>query len=503
MKPTTIGVLLILCGVAAAQNNPNIVVTLADDLGIDGAACFNPSLGLKTPAIDRLAKEGMSFTDAHSTSGVCSPTRYGLLTGRYNWRSRLKRGIVGRWERPLIASARVTLPEMLRAKGYDTACIGKWHLGWRWPKKGGGVTSDPKEIDFTAAVKGGPNDHGFDHYFGDDVPNWPPYAWRRDDRVLGEITTSMKKGAMVGVSPGPAVEGWDFRAVLHEYGDRVSRYVRRRADAERPFFLYFPMPSPHTPIAPHAEFRGRTGISEYADFLVQTDAVIGRLLDALDQAGLTKDTLLFFTCDNGTSPKCDFPELESSGVHLRKNWRGWKADAFEGGHRVPFIVRWPGRIREGARCDRVVTLADIMATCADAVKATVPDDMAEDSTNLLPILQGKSAGPAHRMVVHHSGSGHFAVRKGRFKLLFCRGSGGWSPPREDVARKRGLPAIQLYDLAADPRETTNIQATHPEVVRRLTAEFRRMVESGRSTPGSPQPNHGGKRWWKGLPWKRP
>ena len=327
---------------AAAAPQPNVIVILGDDMGIDSVSAFNPKMGMKTPAIDRLASEGMSFMDAHSTSGVCSPTRYGLLTGRYNWRSRLKRGIVGKWERPLIADARLTLPEMFRAQGYATCMIGKWHLGWHWPKKGGGVTQKLDEIDFTKPINGGPNSHGFDYHFGDDVPNWPPYAWRENERLIGNLTAQMKQGTMVGVSAGPAVADWDFSAVLLEYGKRCAEYVRGRKTKEQPFFLYFPMPSPHTPIAPGGKFKGITGISPYADFLVESDWAVGEIMKALDETGQADNTVVFFTCDNGTSPKANFPQLDAAGVHLNANWRGWKADAYEGGHRVPFIVRWPG-----------------------------------------------------------------------------------------------------------------------------------------------------------------
>jgi len=489
---------------AAATDRPNILLILADDMGLDSVSAFNDKMGMKTPAIDRLAREGMSFTDAHSTSGVCTPTRYAVLTGRYNWRSRLKRGIVGAWERPLISDQRLTLPKMLRAHDYDTACIGKWHLGWHWPKKGGGTTQRLDEIDFTGAVKGGPNDRGFDYYFGDDVPNWPPYVWHENERLLGKITTRMMAGAMVGVSAGPAVADWDFRAVLSEYAKRWSQHIRQRAGQRRPFFLYAPMPSPHTPIAPHSDFRGKTGVSEYADFLVQTDWAVGELLRALKETGQEDNTLVIFTCDNGTSPKADFPQLDAAGVHLNEHWRGWKADAYEGGHRVPFIVRWPGRIESGAKCEQTITLADIMATCAELIGHPLPADAAEDSTSLLSALRGQHrSGPLHDVVVHHSGSGHFAVRKGKWKLLLCRGSGGWSPPREAVALKEGLPPVQLYNLRDDPKETLNLQADHPEVVAQLTADLRRVVEQGRSTPGPKQPNHAGATWWPGLPWEKP
>ena len=487
--------------VSAEQKHPNIIVILGDDMGVDSVAAFNDKLGLKTPHLDRLASEGMSFMDAHSTSAVCTPTRYGLLTGRYNWRSRLKRGIVGRWERPLIEDERLTLPEMLKEKGYQTASIGKWHLGWNWPKKGGGFTSKVQEIDFKQPIKGGPNDHGFDYAFGDDVPNWPPYVWRENEMLLGDLTANMKAGKMVGVSAGPSIEDWDFRAVLREYGIRCSKYIRERAEEEQPFFLYFPMPSPHTPIAPHADFQGKTGISEYADFLVQTDAVVGQLLTALDETDQTKETLVIFTCDNGTSPKANFAELRSKGVELQNHWRGNKADAYEGGHRVPFIVRWPGQIRPGIRSDEIMTLADIMTTCADVVDYKLPPNVAEDSVSLLPILREDiRSAPLHESVVHHSISGHFAIRKGDWKLLLCKGSGGWSAPREAEAAKKKMPAVQLFNLKDDPKESHNLQAQYPGKVEELTADLRGIVERGRSTPGPEQPNHGDADWWRGLPW---
>lgn len=488
----------------AEKSQPNVIVILADDMGLDSVAKFNSKLNLKTPAIDRLAAEGMSFKDAHSTSAVCSPTRYSVLTGRYNWRSRLKKGIVAKWERPLIEDERVTIAEMFQSKGYQTACIGKWHLGWNWPKRGGGITTKPNEIDFTASISGGPNDHGFEFYFGDDVPNWPPYAWRENDRILGDITTTMKAGAMVGVSTGPAVKDWDFRAVLHEYSDRWHNYIVEQADESKPFFLYASMPSPHTPIAPHRTFQGRSGITEYADFLIQTDAAVHRILDALDKTDQAEDTLIFFTCDNGTSPKANFKQLKENGVHLNENWRGWKADAYEGGHRVPFVVRWPGKIEAGSESEQAITLTDIMATCADVVDYSLPSNCAEDSVSLWPTLQGAAAEtPLHTTIVHQSGSGYFAIRKGPWKLLLCRGSGGWSDPREPVAIKQNLPPVQLFNMADDSKETNNRHNEHPEIVRELTADLKSLIEAGRSTPGDIQPNHDNQTWWPGLPWPKP
>ena len=476
---------------AAAAPQPNVIVILGDDMGIDSVSAFNTKIGLKTPAIDRLASEGMSFMDAHSTSGVCSPTRYGLLTGRYNWRSRLKRGIVGQWERPLIADARLTLPEMFRAQGYATCMIGKWHLGWNWPEKGGGVTEKLDKIDFTKPIAGGPNSHGFDYYFGDDVPNWPPYVWRENVNLLGNLTAQIKQGTMVGVSAGPAVPDWDFSAVLLEYGKRCAEYVRGRKGKEQPFFLYFPMPSPHTPIAPGGKFKGITGISPYADFLVESDWAVGEIMKALDETSQTHNTVVFFTCDNGTSPKANFPQLDAAGVHLNVNWRGWKADAYEGGHRVPFIVRWPGQVKPGTRSTQTITLTDIMATCAGILGAELPANAAEDSVSLLPVLRGKKMEkPLHDVVIHHSGSGHFAIRKAQWKLLLCRGSGGWSPPRETEAAKKKLPMLQLYDLANDPKESKNLHAQYPNKVKELVSDLAKAFRNGRTTHGPRQQNEG-------------
>jgi len=490
--------------VALAEGKPNVLVILADDMGLDSVSAFNEAMGMQTPAIDQLSRQGMSFLDAHSTSAVCSPTRYSVLTGRYNWRSRLKRGIVGKWERPLIEDGRLTLAEMFQSQGYNTACIGKWHLGWHWPKVGGGTTQNLQEIDFSAPVTGGPNAHGFDYYFGDDVPNWPPYVWRENEQLLGELTAQMKAGQMVGVSAGPAQENWDFRAVLAEYTTRWSAWIREQAGAERPFFLYAAMPSPHTPIAPDGDFRGRSGVSEYADFLIQTDHAVGEMMRALRETDQEENTIVFFTCDNGTSPKADFNQLRTSGIDLNLHWRGWKADAYEGGHRVPFIVRWPGQIPKGTRSQQTVTLADIMATCAAAIDCDLPDDAAEDSVSLLPVLLGESTdSPLHDVVVHHSVSGHFAIRKGPWKLLFCRGSGGWSPPREAAAQQQDMPPVQLYHLHDDPLETMNRYQEHPDVVSELTADLRRIIEHGRSTPGTPRHNHAGAVWWNGLPWDEP
>ncbi len=496
---------LVLCLAWSAQgkDRPNIVVILADDMGIDSVAALNEKCGIPTPHLDRLLAQGMHFTDAHSGSAVCSPTRYGVLTGRYSWRSRLKRGIVGQWQAPLIEEDRLTLPGMLKAEGYQTACIGKWHLGWDWPKKGGGFTTKLKEIDFSRATGGGPTTCGFDHYFGDDVPNWPPFVWIENTQTQGVPNEHLTFAKHYYSNAGIGVEGWSLEAVLPEITERCVRYINTHAPKPEPFFLYFPMTSPHTPISPSKAFQGRSGISAYADLLIQTDWCVGQVLKALEATGVADNTLVIFTTDNGTSPKCDFEHLRKNNTDLQNHWRGMKADAFEGGHRVPFIVRWPGKIKPATKSDQTISLVDIMATCAEAAGVPLPDTAAEDSVSLWPVLKGETVeGTLHDAVICHSAAGVFVVRKGQWKLQFSAGSGGWSQPSDKEALKQGLPRWQLYNLHADPKETENLINDYPEVVTELTGILRGIIEKGRSTPGTPQQNHGAAVWWKGLPWEQ-
>ncbi|HJP02078.1 MAG: arylsulfatase [Myxococcota bacterium] len=492
-----VGLLSALCAPQDATHVPrNVVVILADDMGLASLHAEHPGSGLPTPNLDRLAREGVSFTDAHSPSAVCSPTRYALLTGRYAWRTRLKAGIVGKWEGPLIAEERLTLADVARAAGLRTACIGKWHLGWHWPKRGGGTTRKAVEIDYARPIGGGALEAGFEHYFGDDVPNWPPYVWIEDDRALAAPTGTMARDAANGVSAGPMTEGWSLEAVLPELTRRCVGFIRDRAQAGERFLLYFPMTSPHTPISPSQTFQGQSGVSPYADFMLETDWSVGQVLRALDQYGVRDDTLVVFTADNGTSPKANFASLSAGGVDLRAHWRGHKADVWEGGHRVPFLVRWPGVVAAGTRCAQPICLTDVMATVAETLGVELAEDAGEDSASLVGLLTGEEpATPLHEVIVNHSSTGCFAVRSGRWKLCFCPGSGGWSEPRGSArAKELGLPPVQLFDLEADPAEATNLALRDPERVAAMTALFRREVER---VPGD------GAAWWKQLPWARP
>jgi arylsulfatase A-like enzyme len=414
----------------------------------------------------------------------------------------MKQGIVGKYQPPLIPADRLTVAGMLKAQGYNTACIGKWHLGWNWHDSQGRPTSKESEIDFSKRLTGGPTSLGFDHYFGDDVPNWPPYVWIENDTTVG-IPDQVGTPEVLfggGNSRGKMMACWSQEEVLPEITRRSVACIERLAKCDEPFFLFFPLTSPHTPIVPTKEFRGKSGINLYADFVMQTDWCVGQIADALERTGQADNTLLFFTADNGTSPECNFAELERHGTNLRNHFRGHKADIFDGGHRVPFGVRWPGRIEAGTSCDETICLTDFMATVADVVGFKLPPNAAEDSASLLPLLTGEEVdGPLHAGVVHHSSMGRFAIRQGKWKLIFAHGSAGWSAPRESQAIQQGLPPIQLYDLAADPKEQKNLQAELPRKVAELTILLRKLVEDGRSTPGPKQRNDTGNSWPQ-LPW---
>lgn len=450
---------------------PNIVLILGDDLGHGHISHLNPRSKIATPHIDGLAKAGMTFTDAHSGSAVCSPTRYGLLTGRYAWRTRLVRGVLGPYDPPLIEKDRLTLPTLLKQHGYHTACVGKWHLGWDWPRSG---QDDP---DFSKPIASGPTARGFDLYFGTDVPNYPPYCFIENDRTVGQPTARKEERNLDG-RPGPMLPGWKFDEILPKLTDRAVSYLAERAKEKKPFFLYFPLTSPHEPIAPSAAFRGKSGLNALGDFLLQTDAVVGQVLDALEKQGLAKNTLVIFTCDNGSSLYTGGNELRQKGHEPSAGYRGFKTSIYEGGHRVPFVARWPGVIPAGSRSDETICLTDVMATCAAIVGAPLPREAAEDSFDITPVLRGEKRNrPAREATVHQSSQGQLAIRQGQWKLIL-------TPDAKQPADKKGTePATaELYDLVADPGETKNVHAANAEVVARLTALLQKYRKEGRSRP---------------------
>jgi arylsulfatase A-like enzyme len=473
----------------AAAERPNIIVILADDQGFGDFSANNPQSKIPTPQLDRLAAQGLRFTDGHTSSGVCTPSRYSLLTGRYHWRTRLQSGVLGGFSPPLISRDRLTIAGMLKAQGYVTGCFGKWHLGLGWPLKDGSVADDggdyAKEyqkmgsIDYSADIKDGPLDHGFDTFYGISASlDMPPFVWIKDRRVT-EIPSVTKKWLRSGPA-GPKFEAID---VLPSVIDHTIDFIAesKKANPVRPFFAYVPLNAPHTPIVPTKEFQGSSGISPYADFVRQVDADVGRLLVALDKQGLSESTLVIFTSDNGCSTAANIPELQKAGHEPSYVYRGNKADAYEGGHRVPFVVRWPGKVKPGVS-GALVGQIDFMATFSEIIGNAGSPMAGEDSASFLPVLLGQKAA-ARQGIVSQSINGSFAIRDGQWKLILCPGSGGWSAPHPGTKEEAGLPAVQLFDLSQDIGERNNLQDKYPERVAAMKAELDKIIAHGRSTPG--------------------
>jgi arylsulfatase A-like enzyme len=471
---------------SADKRFPNIVYILADDMGYGDVSRLNAGSKIKTLNIDRIAEEGMIFTDTHSGSAVCTPTRYGILTGRYCWRSRLKEGVTSGNSPHLIEDGRMTVASMLKMQGYHTACIGKWHLGWDWQKK----NDNPEEVDFIKPILHGPNTNGFDYSFC--IPaslDMPPYVYVENDTVTA-VPDRIVDGKKEKLLMRKGLTGADFKhiEVLPKLTEKAVTYIDQRSREDKPFFLYFPLPAPHTPILPTKEFQGKSGTNEYGDFVMQVDWTVGQVLKALTKNGIEKDTLIIFTSDNGASPNANFDELAAVGHHPSYVFRGYKADIFDGGHHIPFIARWPGKIKPASVCDQTVCLTDLMATTAQITGFNLPDNAGEDSVNILAAMTGTAKAPLREAIVHHSVNGSFAIRQGKWKLVLCPDSGGWSQPKPGSNQARNLPAVQLYDMTADISEKQNLYQKYPDVVKKLTELLEQYASRGRSTPGKPQQN---------------
>ena len=476
--------LLAVSAIAQAENDrrPTIVVILADDLGTGDVTALSMSCRIRTPYLDGLAVESTRLTDFHTNSSVCTPTRYGLLTGRYAWRSRLQKGVLQGDSPALIAPGRPTVASALHDAGYRTVCVGKWHLGLDWRKGPDG------KADFSQPFGGGPLAHGFETFHGIAASaDMPPYAWLEGDRVTADPTAVFAGGAgVLHVRKGPSAPGWRSDNLLESLTQRSIAELRKCREDPRPLFLYLALPSPHTPIAPSAQWRGRSGINAYADFVMETDNTVGRILMALRETGRGEDALVIFTADNGCSPSANFVDLREHGHDPSAGFRGMKSDLYEGGHRVPCLVRWPGRIARGGSSDALAGTTDLFATCLSAAGVKVAAG-GEDSVDLLPVLTGK-AKMARESYILHSIDGRFAFRKGTLKYLACRGSGGWSPPTPKDRDYMRLPPDQLFDLAEDPSEESNLARPRQAEVERLWAELAGQVKAGRTTPGPASPN---------------
>jgi len=480
----------------AKESHPNIIVILADDMGYGDVQSLNEKSKIPTPNLNRLATEGMTFTDAHSPSAVCTPTRYALLTGRYCWRTKLTRGVLGGYSPPLIQPDRSTIATLLKKQGYSTHAVGKWHLGMSFPMLDGKESEGKKwdgdpGVDFSGKITDSPIHHGFDSYFGVSASlDMAPYVYIRDDR-FNQLPSEEQQavGFPHFVRNGPRSKEFVIDGVLDRLTQEAVQVVQQQSTLEKPFFLYFPLTAPHKPTQPHERFRGKTGLNEYGDFVMQVDWTVGQILEALDQTGLTENTIVFYTSDNGSymyrydeqGKKDHVDDSKIQGFRAENHrpngeLRGTKADVWEAGHRVPFFVRWPGQIKPGSQCSTPITHTDIYSTCASIANVKLSDSEAEDSSTLLPMLKGENQAQREALIVNHSINGMFAIRDGHWKLVLGNGSGG----REKPSGKPFEKPYQLFNLSEDIAETTNLIQEHPDVALRLEKTLEEYRSSGRS-----------------------
>jgi len=471
--------------ISNAQRKPNIIYILADDLGYGDVSSLNEKSKLNTIHIDGLAKEGMRFTDAHSNSAVCSPTRYGILTGRYAWRTWVQNGVLWSYDSMMIDRNRLTVASLLKENGYNTAGFGKWHLGLGWQKNNNG------QVDVAKGINNGPNDIGFDYFYGITASlDIPPYVYIKNSIITAKSIDTVNENKGKGFwRKGPIGNDFKHSEVLPRVTDEAINYIQQQSTSDKPYFIYLAFPAPHTPILPSKEFLGRSQTNEYGDFVLMVDDMVGKVIDAVKKSGKENNTIIIFTSDNGCSPSANFKELDSVGHHPSYLFRGAKADIYEGGHRIPFIVKWPGNIASNSVCNKTICLTDFMATCAELLHLKLPDDAGEDSYSILPLLvTGSKEKYLREATVHHSIDGNFSIRKGKWKLEFCAGSGGWSFPTANQLKNLNLPALQLYNLDNDIAEKNNLAEKYPEVVKELSALMKKYISDGRSTPGKKQAN---------------
>ena len=522
MKMSAVGLGALLsprCIASAADSarKPNIVVILADDLGYGDVGCNNKDSKIPTPDIDALAAEGLRFTDAHTNTAQCTPTRYGLLTGRYSWRTRLKTGVLPHFAKPLIAKERITIASLLKSKGYATAVIGKWHLGLGWrAKKGRTFAPDSwgaaiQAIDFTKKLTASPLDHGFDYYFGiGSSNNMLPYCYIENDAVV-QVPEKPKRQAYDtewrGAPVSPDYKSEQIDQVLWK---KAIAWLNRHFDKtqKKPFFLYYPTSAIHRPCLAVEEFRKSSKAGLRGDKVVELDNIVGRLVAELKKHGCLDDTLILFTSDNGARPgdiqgalkklaDNDYGQpYDPAGLLDRKaegtfgKWLtyghkscgpylGYKMSIHEGGHRVPFIVRWPGVVKPGTTSDEIICMTDVLATLANILQVDLPEDAGEDSYSFLPVLKGdKLDGPIREATILDSWNGVKAVRQGDWKLIMADNSGAI----EALEKRKTDAPVQLYNLRKDPRESNNLCEKYPEKVKRLTAYYARYAASSRSAP---------------------
>lgn len=473
---------MVSCNSQKVNQSPNIVLILADDLGWGDLSVYNQNSKIPTPHIDQLAANGMRFDDMHSPSAVCTPTRYGILTGRYAWRSSLKKGVLWGYSQPLIETERETIASLLQKNGYYTACVGKWHLGLPWQvrneaKKTLEGTRDNTIIDQPLGV-GGPNDLGFDFFYG--IPaslDMDPYCYIENNQPVQYPVDSvppMERSDAYDEGfwrAGPASPGFDFQQVLPHLTDKALGVIEDYTGTEKPLFLYFPLTAPHTPWVPTEAYRSSSQAGKYGDFVVMVDDVVGKVVNALKQKEQLDNTIIIITSDNGAH--IDHQDINRYQHYSNADWRGQKADIHEGGHRVPFIIQWPDVVDAGTENNTTLCLTDILATTADVVRDSLANGSAEDSYSFLPLLLNEDAKIQRPPVIHHSLDGMFAIRKGEFKMIEGLGSGGFTNPKR-VIPTDGSGIGQLYNLQIDPSESENLYLSKPDTINNMQAELEKI-----------------------------
>lgn len=485
-------ILFIHLGIAGSK--PNVVILYADDMGVADISYGNPKAKIQTPYLDTLAQQGMTFTDGHSSSGICTPSRFALLTGQHHWRR--FHNIVGAFGETVFKPDDFTIAKMFKQKGYNTGCFGKWHLGWDFKAivKPGVDFNDPKQqvkadsYDWTKPFPDGPLDQGFDYYFGDGTINFPPYCWIENDRFLTipskPVIKSKPLAGAGSFRPGPMAEGWSPYDILPTVTEKTVEWIKKQ-DKDKPFFAYLAFNSPHYPIVPNKEFHGRSQAGYYGDFMIETDAMVGKIMDALEKSGLAENTIVVFTADNGAE-NLAYSRIEEFGHWSSGDFRGLKRDIYEGGHRVPFIVKWPKQIAPGTISDEVINQVDLAATFADIIDYNLAESDAIDSYNFLPVFKGeKYKSPLRKATVQNTYAKSFALRQSDWVYMT---STGVKPNSTTKLKKHDLDLIDkketnlLFNLKDDPRQAKNISANFPERVEKMKALLESYVNGERCAP---------------------
>lgn len=483
------------------NSHPNIIYILADDLGIGDLSIYNENSKIHTPNLDKMGADGMKFTDAHTSSSVCTPTRYGILTGRYNWRTPLKQFVTWGTSPMLIKDDRLTVADLLQQHGYKTAIIGKWHLGLNWTLKDSTQELEYyssikdkypfEQLDYSKPLQKGALDLGFDYsYLLAASLNMPPFVYLENDKVVMEPTSvsgrSRAKNPYAHWIKGDVSDDFKHEEVLPVFVEKTVSYIKENADGAEPFFVYLPLPAPHNPILPIEPWKGKSNINPYADFVLMIDDLMGNIFKAIKESGIEENTLVIFTSDNGCAANANFGVLKAKGHNPSYIYNGLKGSYLEGGHRVPFLVKWPKRIKANSVCDETICTTDFMATCADLVGYELKDNEAEDSFSMMPLLNQEN-GYEREATIHHSKTGIFAIRKGDWKLIVSPNSGLNANGRPEKLKEK-LPEVILYNLKTDIAEKNNVAEKYPEKVEELKQLLIKHINEGRSTPGKAQEN---------------